>query len=273
MGAVQEPHASSTASLNAKAREAWNDNAAVWDEARLRGLPFQEMLIEPAMLRMLGLVDGMAIIDAGCGNGQLARGLADLGARITAFDFAEELIARARARSAEYGDLIDYHVIDATAPAQLAALPEGAFNAVTCSQVLMDMTVIEPLIAAAHGWLVPEGVFVFSVSHPCFNSGTSALMAESIEDPPGEIRTVRSVKVSGYKSVVPFEGVALRGQPSLQLYVDRPLESLLGAFFTNGFVMDAIEEPAFPDQTDAPLLHWRGMSEIPPVLVVRMRKA
>ncbi len=136
----------------------------------------------------------------------------------------------------------------------------------------MTMTANEPLIAAAHRWLKPGGVFVFSVSHPCFNTDKTVLMAESIEDPPGEWRTVRSVKVWGYKSVVAMRSGNVRGQKLLQVYVDRPLEALLGAFFATGFVMEAIEEPAFPEDAKAPLLEWRGMSEIPGVFAARMRR-
>lgn len=263
---------SSAAGLNEQSRAAWNDNAASWDEARDRGVPFQDVLIDPPMLRMLGPVDGLAIVDAGCGNGHFARKLADLRARVTAFDFADELVARAGARSTQYGDRIAYHVIDATDAAQLATLPAGGFDAVTCTGVLMTMTAIEPLIAAAHRWLKPGGVFVFSVSHPCFNTDKTVLMAESIEDPPGEWRTVRSVKVWGYKSVVAMRSGNVRGQTLLQVYLDRPLEALLGAFFANGFVMEGIEEPAFPEDAKAPLLDWRGMSEIPGVFAARMRR-
>ncbi len=263
---------SSSAQLNEQSRAAWNDNAASWDEARARGAPFQDVLIDPPMLRMLGPVDGLAIVDAGCGNGHFARKLADLGARVTAFDFADELVARARSRSTTCGDRIAYHVLDATDAVQLATLPAGVFDAVTCAGVLMTMTAIEPLIAAAHRWLKPGGVFVFSVSHPCFNTDKTVLMAESIEDPPGEWRTVRSVKVWGYKSVVAMRSGNAKGQKLLQVYVDRPLEALLGAFFANGFVMEAIEEPAFPEDTKAQLLDWRGMSEIPGVFAARMRR-
>lgn len=263
---------SSSAQLNEESRAAWNANAATWDEARDRGIAFQDVLTEPAMLRLLGPADGLAIIDAGCGNGHLSRTLANLGARVTAFDFSDELISRARARSAAYGGRISYHAIDGTDPGQLAELAGDAFDAIACSGVLMTMTEIEPLIAAAHRWLKPGGMFVFSVSHPCFNTDKTALMAESIQDPPGEWRTIRSVKVWGYKSVVPMRSGNVKGQALLQVYVDRPLEALLGAFFANGFVMDGVDEPAFPEDAGAPQLDWRGMSEIPGVFAARMRR-
>jgi hypothetical protein len=69
-------------------------------------------------------------------------------------------------------------------------------------------------------------------------------------------------------------GTAIRGQPEPHLYFHRPLQTLLGACFAQGFVFDALEEHAFPP--DHPPgnnpLSWGGnFSEIPPVLVARTR--
>lgn len=73
---------------------------------------------------------------------------------------------------------------------------------------------------------------------------------------------------------LPAQGIALVGQPQPQLYFDRPLHLLLAPAFAAGFVVDALEERAYgPD--DIPgrnPLGWNGnFSEIPPVLVVRLR--
>jgi hypothetical protein len=69
-------------------------------------------------------------------------------------------------------------------------------------------------------------------------------------------------------------GEAIVGQPKLQLYFHRPLQALFGAGFAAGFVLDALEERAFPPDhpTGRNPLSWSGkFSEIPPVLVARMR--
>ncbi|MEW6737283.1 MAG: hypothetical protein AB1489_38730 [Acidobacteriota bacterium] len=59
-------------------------------------------------------------------------------------------------------------------------------------------------------------------------------------------------------------------------YFHRPLEELLAAGFTAGFILDALEERAFPPEhhSESNALSWSGhFSEIPPVLVARMRIA
>lgn len=235
------------------------------------GSDFQRVLIQPALEELLGIEAGHEIVDVCCGNGELARRMADLGAHVIAIDFAEEMIVRARARSGAYERRIEYRVMDATKSAQLTKLGNERFDAAVCNMALMDMSAIEPLIDAACGWLKPQGSFIFSVPHPCFNSSRSTLMAERVPDSRGETKTVGSVKLSGYKSEVVAHGVAIRGQPGVQPYVDRPLEVLFGAFFERGFVLDAFKEPSFPGDAEAPQVNWRNLPEFPPVLVSRMR--
>lgn len=68
-------------------------------------------------------------------------------------------------------------------------------------------------------------------------------------------------------------GLALRNQPKPRIYFYRPINLLLGEAFRVGFVLDGLEEPAFPaDYPNNYLLSWGGnFSEIPPVLVVRLK--
>jgi len=70
-------------------------------------------------------------------------------------------------------------------------------------------------------------------------------------------------------------GLAMRDQPKAQLYFERPLQHYLNLGFENGFVLDGFAERAFPPEHPAPHpLSWGGQfSEIPPVLVARMRLA
>jgi hypothetical protein len=121
--------------------------------------------------------------------------------------------------------------------------------------------------------LKPGGRFIFSVTHPCFNNSNTVHTAER-EDRDGEIVTTYAVKIYGYLTPNARRGLAITGQPKPQVYFDRPLQTLLGSCFEAGFVMDALEEPGFaPDHpSGANGLSWGGnFSEIPPVLVARMR--
>ena len=115
---------------------------------------------------------------------------------MVASDGSGAMIERARARGSrsEPDSGIDYRVIDATDRDQLMALGERRFDAAVCSMALMDLATIEPLVSALARLLRPGGRFVFSVSHPCFNTSGTRKAAE-LEDRDGELVTVRYVKV------------------------------------------------------------------------------
>lgn len=257
---------------NEQARWAWNTNAAFWDERMGEGNDFVEVLIWPATERLLAPRPGERILDIACGNGLTSRRLASGGVEVVAFDFSEEMIAHARKRSREDGR-IEYLVLDATDRETLLGLGEGRFHAALCNMALFDMADIVPLMNALPLLLAPGGRFVFSVLHPCFNGPHIVQVAEQ-SDRGGEFVTEYAVKVCGYRTPCTARAIAIPGQPEPQLLFHRPLDVLLGAGFSAGFVLDGVEERAFPP--DHPVgsnpLSWNGnYSEIPPVLVGRMR--
>lgn len=260
---------------NAETRAAWNANAGYWD-ARMgdTGNDFVNELIWPAVMHLLDLQAGEHVLDVACGNGLYARRLAALGAEVVAFDFSQTMIDHAAQYSTQQASQITYHVRDATDEAALLTLGEGQFDAALCNMALMDMAEIDPLLRALARLLKPGGRFVFSITHPCFNQARAVHMAE-MEDREGELVTTYSIKIRGYMTPSIARGAAIAGQPQPQLYFDRPLHQLLGAGFAAGFVVDALEERAFAPSNPPGRnpLGWNGkFSEIPPVLVVRMRR-
>jgi len=254
------------------ARSAWETNATWWDAYYKEGNDFHLTLIAPPTERLLAIENGDTILDVACGNGAFSRRMAALGARVVAFDFSTPFIECAQKRTIDDADRIEYHVIDATDEAAMLALGEGQFDAAVCTMAIMDMEEIEPLAAALPRLLRPRGRFVFSIMHPCFNNMGCRMSIEE-EDREGEIRTVRSVKVARYVTPFSAQGIGIVGQPVPQTYFHRPLQVLLEPFLRNGLVVDGLEETAFTDASAARgPLSWDHFAEIPPVLIVRLRK-
>jgi len=260
--------------LTGETQTIWEGNAAFWDEQMGEGNDFQLRLIGPATERLLNLQPGERVFEAACGNGVFSRRMASLGAQVMASDFSPTFVERAQARTVgqPYAERVSYHVADATDEAQLVALGDGAsFDAAYCGMAFMDMTTIEPLLRAVRRLLKPDGRFVFSQAHPCFNSGTFRLAIEE-EDVSGEIRTVYSVRIARYSQPQAARGLGILGQPEPHYYFHRPLSELLGACFRAGFALDGLEEPTFPPEaSSARPLSWVNFHEIPPVLVARLR--
>ncbi len=257
--------------LNQETREAWNENAAFWDQKMGEGNSFQRNLIGPVSERLLELKPDEWVLEIACGNGVFARRLAQLGARVVATDFAEKMLEHARARSSAYADRIEYRQIDATDEAQLRALGKRRFDAAACNMGIMDMAAIELMFSALSQLLKPGGRFVFSVTHPCFNTTGCKKVVEE-EDREGEIVVTRAIQVSRYRGLRPAKGLAIVGQPKKQYYFDRTLSDLFNTCFRAGFVMDALEEPSFSDSvTSNDPLSWENFKEIPPILVARVR--
>ncbi|HSB69253.1 MAG TPA: class I SAM-dependent methyltransferase [Candidatus Methylomirabilis sp.] len=258
---------------NLKARDAWNTNARFRDERMGEGNDFFNVLVWPAVERLLRPRRGARLLDIACGNGVASRRLVELGARVVAVDCAEELIALAREH--RHGREIDYRVVDATDHDALVSLGEATFEGALCNMALMGLADLRALMLALARLLRPGGPFVFSVLHPCFNNPSTVQVAE-LEDCEGTLKTTYAVKVSRYLTSHTRMGAAVHGQPVPHPYFHRSLGALIGAGLDAGFVLDGLEERAFPPGHPGgttPLSWSGGFSEIPPVLVARMRQA
>ena len=253
-------------------RRIWDANARWWDDRIGDGNDFQTLLIEPATERLLHVVPGDTILHAACGAGRFARRMAQLGARVVAFDCSAAFIARARERTSSDA-AIEYHVVDAANREGLLSLGSSRFTKAVCTMALMDMPEIGPLFAALSRMLTPDGAFVFSVTHPCFHSADMQRFAEIHEEQAGRHIVRTGVKISSYVSPFARKTEGIIGQPEPQWFFHRSLSVLLRFGFEAGFVVDGIEEPSFQG-VEAPKagVRWHDMPDIPPILVVRMKR-
>jgi 2-polyprenyl-3-methyl-5-hydroxy-6-metoxy-1,4-benzoquinol methylase len=256
---------------NDRARDAWNTNAAFWDERMADGNDFFHQLVWPGVERLLRPRAGERLLDVACGNGITCRRLARAGASVVAIDFSEEMIRRARERHAD-GD-VEYRVLDATDADALRTLGSAGFDGALCNMALMDIADVRALMIGVRTLLTSTGRFVFSILHPCFNNPAIVQIGE-LEDREGTIVTTYSIKVSRYLTPYTQAGLAMNGQSVPHPYFHRPLQTLLSEAFDAGFVLDGLEERSFPadNLTGSTPLSWNGrFSEIPPVLIGRLR--
>lgn len=115
----------------------------------------------PNTLALLGAVQGLSILDAGCGPGKYAQILLAAGATVTAFDHSTEMVRLARARNKGKGDFFVHNMAQ-----PLEQLETDSFDKIVCAMALHyleDWTV--PLQEFARV-LKPQGQLIFSTGHP-----------------------------------------------------------------------------------------------------------
>ena len=153
--------------------------------------------------------------------------MAALGAEIVAFDHSERFIARARQNTPpDLRSRIDYRVLSADDTSALLALGEARFDAAVCTMALMDMARITPLLSVLPRLLAIDGRFVFSVTHPVFNSGDAHPIGERVRR-DREFATEVSMKVTDYLTPRMQFDIGVSGQPVEQHYFHRPMSVLL----------------------------------------------
>jgi malonyl-CoA O-methyltransferase len=139
-------------------------------------------LEEPEVDRALGDLKDLDVLDVGAGTGRHALRIAERGARVTAVDFSEEMLARARQKAG--AEDVRWLMHDVARPLPFAA---NSFDRVLSALVLEHIPVDElATFFLDLGRVVrDDGVIVVTAMHPAmFQKGVSA----NFRDEGGEVR-------------------------------------------------------------------------------------
>lgn len=121
--------------------------------------------VAQALLDLLGDVAGLRVLDLACGHGRITRELRRRGAHVVGADISTKLLDKAQALEQSHPLGIMYLHADARAP---AAFGDESFDAVACNYGLSDIDRLDAVLATVGRVLEPDGIFVFSILHPCF---------------------------------------------------------------------------------------------------------
>ena len=106
-----------------------------------------------------GGLEGKRVVDVGCGGGILSESLAAAGASIVGIDLGDKALGVARLHQLESGSSVDYRLVSAEA---YAAEAPGAFDIVTCMELLEHVPKPGSIISACAALAKPGGVVVIS---------------------------------------------------------------------------------------------------------------
>lgn len=147
-------------------RDDWDAAADAYADAQANGMDVYRLaLFGPAQVALCGTVQGLQVLDVGCGTGYFAREMAQRGAWVTGVDLSPAMLAHARRIEAETPLGIRYQVGDA-AGLQRHFEP-ASFDLATACLSLQDMPNVAAVLAAVHALLRPVGRLVMSIAHPC----------------------------------------------------------------------------------------------------------
>ncbi|MCI0396893.1 MAG: class I SAM-dependent methyltransferase, partial [Chloroflexi bacterium] len=220
--------------------EASYDQIASWYEEQVRSNSLADSMAIPHLFDLLGDVEHLDICDLACGQGKVARQLAERGARVVGVDLSAGLLEIARRYEAERPLGITYLQGNAE---RLARLDEATFDGVVCHMALMDIPGLEATFAAVWRVLRPGGWFVFTITHPCFQAPHSRW----VSGPDGSIRReVPAYFEEGFWCSSNAGGV--RGQVGAY---HRTLSTYLNALVETGFVLERVVEPQVAGDTAA----------------------
>ena len=102
---------------------------------------------------------GKAVLDVGCGGGILAEAMAQRGARVTGIDLSDKALRVAELHLHESRLEIEYQKAMAE---EYAAAHPGAFDVVTCMELLEHVPQPESMVAACARLARPGGLVFFS---------------------------------------------------------------------------------------------------------------
>ncbi|MCH7701285.1 MAG: class I SAM-dependent methyltransferase [Planctomycetes bacterium] len=118
-------------------------------------------LEEPRVIELLGEVANLDIVDLGAGTGRHAVRLAAAGARVTAVEFSEGMVEKARAKPG--ADRVRFLLHDLSKPLPLS---DASFDRVLSCLVLEHITNLELFFSECRRICRPSGFVLFSAMHP-----------------------------------------------------------------------------------------------------------
>jgi ubiquinone/menaquinone biosynthesis C-methylase UbiE len=134
----------------------WNERAGADGEA------YKQYVVDPIMLPLVGELENKVVLDAGCGNGYLARKLlAQNPSQVILMDISKHNLEIAAENCKD--PRVTFLEQDAT---ERWDLPPNSVDLVYSNFMLNEVENIETPITETFRVLRPKGVFIFSVTHP-----------------------------------------------------------------------------------------------------------
>jgi SAM-dependent methyltransferase len=210
----------------------------------------------PAFFRDLVPAAGRRTLDLGCGEGRVARNLADRGHRVVGIDASPTLLRHAREADVAGGI---YLIADAAA----LPLPDGAFDLVVAYNTFMDFDDLPAAVKEAARVLERGGRLCACVLHPTAEAGRFATRE------PDSPFVITHDYFENRTYLEPFERGGLSMTFSSSTY---PLQDYARVIEDAGLLIERIREPKAPHEAIASDLGETRWARLPLFLFLRAVK-
>ncbi len=254
--------------------DSWDDptTTAWWQREFTDGVdPEYTDQIIPLVLDRLSGVD--RVVDIGTGEGQVARALADAGARVTGIDPIRAQVAEATRRGASPGVVADDGPEPdprptAVAPprfvqAGAAALPlaTASFDAAVACLVFEHIDDVDEAIGEVARVLRRGGRFLFLLNHPLLQTPNSGWIDDQLIDPPEQYWRIGPYLPEASTMEEVQKGVFIR-------FVHRPLSRYVNTLARAGLSIEWMDEPAPPPAFLATAPWYAAADTVPRLLAL-----
>lgn len=201
---------------------------------------YHTKVLFPNILRMLGDVKGLKILDLACGQGIFSAQLRNGGAFVTGVDLGKELIAIAEENNKTIKEKgthkIVYHVASAD---DLSMLKNNSFDIVVCILALQNIENLQKTIGEAKRVLTKTGRLLFVLNHPSYRNPKQTSWGYN------EVDDVQYRRVDEYMSESHVRIDMTPGSikdKKFTVSFHRPLQVYTKALTKSGFAITRLEE-------------------------------
>ncbi len=232
--------------------EEWETNAKWWQQGFTAGADpeYVEQIVPMAAEHLRGCT---AVLDVGCGEGQIARVAGYVGAsRVIGIDptWAQLSVAQSRAGPPAYCRGI----------ADALPFPDASFDAVVACLVFEHIDAVDTALAEVGRVLRQGGQFLFFLNHPLLQTPGSGWIDDHILDE--QYWRIGPYLVEEHALEEMDKGIYIP-------FVHRPLSRYVNAMAAAGLVIERMEEPAPPPGFLALAEEYRDAVTIPRLLFMR----
>jgi len=236
----------------------WEAHARWWIDGFTDGADpeYTEQILPLAAAELAG---ARAVLDIGCGEGQVSRLAVGLDGvdRVTGIDPTSNQLATA-ARRAGGPTYVQ-------APAEHLPFADATFDAAVACLVFEHIDGVDAAISEVARVLAVGGRFCFFLNHPLLQTPASGWIDDQVLDPPERYWRIGPYLPETATMEEVEAGVHVR-------FVHRPLSRYLNALTDAGLVLERMLEPAPPPGFLALAPEYTEAATVPRLLYLRLRR-